>query len=127
MNKQTKLSEIEKHILSAVQSGTPITDAFKPMIKRIMEAALEAENTANTNRRNGKSFKNIKTSHGEFTLETPRDRDGSFEPQLVKKRERILTGDLDQTFLDRLLRLPSFFLTKKIGSDEKHFIQNIKN
>jgi putative transposase len=99
MNKQTKLSEIERHILSAVQSGTPITDAFKPMIKRIMEAALEAEmelhmeaeNTANTNRRNGKSSKNIKTSHGEFILETPRDRDGSFEPQLVKKRERILT------------------------------------
>jgi putative transposase len=107
MNKQTKLSEIERHILSAVQSGTPITDAFKPMIKRIMEAALEAEmelhmeaeNTANTNRRNGKSSKNIKTSHGEFILETPRDRDGSFEPQLVKKRERILTGDLDQKIL----------------------------
>ena len=107
MNKQTKLSEIERHILSAVQSGTPITDAFKPMIKRIMEAALEAEmelhmeaeNTVNTNRRNGKSSKNIKTSHGEFILETPRDRDGSFEPQLVKKRERILTGDLDQKIL----------------------------
>jgi transposase-like protein len=77
------------------------------MIKRIMEAALEAEmelhmeaeDTANTNRRNGKSSKNIKTSHGEFILETPRDRDGSFEPQLIKKRERILTGDLDQKIL----------------------------
>lgn len=106
MTKHNNLSDLEKDILIDVQSGTRITDAFKPMIKRIMEAALEAEmalhleeNPDSSNRRNGKSRKTIKTSNGYFELETPRDRDSSFEPQLVKKRERILTDDLDEKIL----------------------------
>ena len=105
MNKQSNLSELERNILSEVQSGTVITDAFKPMIKRIMEAALEAEMEIHMdthegqNRRNGKSHKSVKTSNGTLEIETPRDRDGSFEPQLIKKRERVLTGDLDQKIL----------------------------
>lgn len=105
MNKQSNLSELERNILSEVQSGTVIIDAFKPMIKRIMEAALEAEMEIHMethegqNRRNGKSRKSVKTSNGLLEIETPRDRDGSFEPQLIKKRERVLTGDLDQKIL----------------------------
>jgi transposase-like protein len=40
------------------------------------------------------------TNHqNSFELETPRDRDSSFEPQLVKKRERVLTDDLDEKIL----------------------------
>lgn len=42
------------------------------------------------NRRNGKMPKQVQTRYGEVTVETPRDRDGSFEPQTVKKRERSL-------------------------------------
>jgi putative transposase len=93
-------SDLERNILAELQSGTRIGDAFKPMIKRIMEAALDAEmelhledNPDIPNLRAGKSRKTIKTSNGTFELETPRDRDSSFEPQLVKKRERVLTDD----------------------------------
>jgi transposase-like protein len=125
MTKHNNLSDLEKNILKEVQSGTLITDAFKPMIKRIMEAALEAEmalhledNPDSSNRRNGKSRKTLKTSNGYLDIETPRDRDSSFEPQLVKKRERVLTGDLDQKIL-------SLFASGMSYSDIQHNLKDI--
>ncbi|ASA55420.1 hypothetical protein BSQ33_06625 [Vibrio gazogenes] len=56
-----------------------------PLIKQITEAALGAEIDLHLadepkNRQNGKSRKNIENSSGEFELETPRDRNGSFNP-----------------------------------------------
>lgn len=45
-----------------------------------------------SNRRNGKSQKKLRTNHGEMTVEVPRDRNGSFEPQLVKKHQRHFDG-----------------------------------
>ncbi|SFP83012.1 transposase, partial [Hydrogenimonas thermophila] len=61
-----------------------------PLIKQLTEAALEAELESHLskeikNRKNGKSSKKMKSSVGEFELEVPRDRNGTFEPQLVKK------------------------------------------
>ena len=47
------------------------------------DVAFEAEELAE-NRKNGKSKKTVKSTSGEFELETPRDRAGTFEPQLVK-------------------------------------------
>ncbi|MGC0371994.1 MAG: hypothetical protein DGJ47_000698 [Rickettsiaceae bacterium] len=47
-----------------------------------------------TNRRNGINKKKIKISSGTYELETPRDRNGSFQPQLVKKRQTILNEKL---------------------------------
>ena len=44
------------------------------------------------NSRNGKRGKTVLTEAGPVSLEVPRDREGSFEPQLVKKRQRRLTG-----------------------------------
>lgn len=41
-------------------------------------------------RRNGKIPKQVQTRYGEVNIETPRDRDGSFDPQTVRKRETIL-------------------------------------
>ena len=45
-----------------------------------------------SNKRNGKTSKRIKTEDGECELETPRDREGSFEPQLVKKHQSRFTS-----------------------------------
>ena len=44
------------------------------------------------NRRNGHSPKTVRGELGELTLDTPRDRDGTFEPQLIAKHQRRLTG-----------------------------------
>jgi len=79
-----------------------------PLVKQLVEAALEAELdshitndvfSGNKNRKNGKSSKTIKTSDGGFILDTPRDRAGSFEPQLVKKNQTHLTDDIEQKVL----------------------------
>ena len=72
--------------------------ALAPMLERILNAALEGEIDAHPtseersqgNRRNGKMPKQVQTCYGEVTVETPRDRDGSFEPQTVRKRETTL-------------------------------------
>jgi len=47
------------------------------------------------NRRNGYNSKTVKTRESSFTLNTPRDRNGSFEPQIIKKGQTILTEELD--------------------------------
>ena len=44
------------------------------------------------NRRNGKTAKTLRTGHGNVSVEVPRDRDGSFEPELVRKHQRQFDG-----------------------------------
>jgi putative transposase len=81
--------------------------AFQPLLKEFLESALEAEATehldlderSNGNRRNGTSKKLLKTSDGSFELETPRDRNGTFEPEIVKKRETILADNLEDKII----------------------------
>ena len=77
---------------------------FDRLLKKIsVEAALNAELThhlghdknqpkSGTNSRNGYSTKTVTTTDGPMELRTPRDRDGSFEPQLVKKNQTRITG-----------------------------------
>lgn len=79
-----------------------------PLVKQLVEAALEAELESHIkedvfsgkkNRKNGTTSKRIKTQDGGFSLDTPRDRTGSFEPQLVKKNQTHLTDDIEQKVL----------------------------
>lgn len=76
-----------------------------PLIKQLTEAALKAElqhhldQEDEPNRRNGTSKKTIKTGSSRFELETPRDRAGTFEPQLIKKNQTQLTPELDRKVL----------------------------
>ncbi len=78
---------------------------LKEIQKRFIERALEAEMTdhlgypkdspegKNTgNSRNGKTRKIVTGGEGDFEIETPRDRNRSFEPQLVRKRQVRLVG-----------------------------------
>ena len=80
-----------------------------PLMKEFLEAALEGEmdshmascleDSENDNRRNGKSTKRVQSPVGAFELETPRDREGSFDPQIVKKRQTVLNASLDNKIL----------------------------
>lgn len=82
---------------------------FTPLMKEFLEAALEGEmathmascheESESYNRRNGKSSKIVQSPMGTFELETPRDREGSFEPQIVKKRQTVLNASLDNKIL----------------------------
>lgn len=94
--------------LEQLQAGQGLTGkdgVLTPLIKQLTEAALKAEldqhlaQDDSPNRKNGYSKKTVKTSVGQFELDTPRDREGSFEPQLVKKHQTKLTPEIDQKIL----------------------------
>ena len=64
-------------------------------------SAAEAEagdQAAPGNRRNGHSKKTVRSDRGELTLDTPRDRDGTFEPLLIPKHQRRLPGFDEKIF-----------------------------
>ena len=94
--------------LKDLQDGKALTgkgDILSPLIKQLTEAALNAEleqhleNDNLPNRKNGKTSKTIKPASGSFDLDTPRDRNGSFEPQLIKKNQTTLTDEIDRKVL----------------------------
>ncbi|KMT64166.1 IS256 family transposase, partial [Catenovulum maritimum] len=94
--------------LKQLQSGKALVGkdgVLTPLIKQLTEAALKAEleqhleDDIQPNRKNGSTSKTIKTSTGEFELETPRDRAGSFEPQLIKKNQTKLSEEIDHKIL----------------------------
>lgn len=113
LNSPTDLDIFKAKILEHIKAGKPLNGkdgVLTPLIKEVMNAALEGEMEAHleneaqldvTNRRNGKTAKTIKSGSGEFELITPRDRNSTFEPQIVKKRQTILTDELD----DKILKL----------------------
>jgi transposase-like protein len=86
---------------------------LKQLTKRLVERTLEAElsdhlgyephhikGRGSGNNRNGKGHKTVQCDTGALEIEVPRDRNGTFEPQLVKKRQRRLEG-----FDDKVLAL----------------------
>lgn len=95
------LDEFFKHY----QGPADFNILFKQLKKAIIERAMGAELThhlgyakgeekplAQRNHRNGTTAKTLLTEDGELPIEVPRDRDGSFEPQLIPKGERRFTG-----------------------------------
>ena len=110
-NKAFDFSAFQAEAIKQLQSGAPITGkdgVMTPLLKMFLEKALDSELTHHLdeserkqgNRRNGKNSKKVKGSFGEFPLETPRDRNGSFEPQMVGKREVFLGKDLEQKIIN---------------------------
>ena len=90
--------------LAALQDGQGLTGKdgiLTPLVKQLTEAALQAELEAHlkadksSNRRNGAGRKTIKSTSGSFELATPRDRAGSFEPQLVKKHQTHMSDEIE--------------------------------
>ncbi|MFT4187342.1 MAG: IS256 family transposase [Aeromicrobium sp.] len=84
------------------------------LTKKVLETSLEAEMTehlgyekhavsASDNARNGTRSKTVLTEVGPVQIEVPRDRDGSFEPKIVKKRQRRLDG-IDEIVLSLTAR-----------------------
>ena len=116
MKKEIDLSnfnfdDFKSDALSQLKEGQALTGkdgVLTPLIKALLESALEGEMDAHlaeergdgvSNRRNGKSSKRIQSSTGSFDLTTPRDRTGSFEPEIIKKRQTVLNESLDNKIL----------------------------
>ena len=103
-----------KELLQVANVGSmaDIQNLFKETIAEFMENGLDAEledelgyskydykNKEGTNSRNGYSQKTLKTSFGNIEIETPRDRNGEFEPQLLKKNQTSISQDIEEKIL----------------------------
>lgn len=81
--------------------------AFAPLLEELINSMLEGELEGHLdederqkgNRKNGKGSKLLKTSAGSIEINTPRDRLGSFEPDIVKKRETIMAASLEDKII----------------------------
>ena len=79
--------------------------ALTSLIKQLTEMALQAElethlsQDLEKNRKNGTSSKTMKSANGTFELDTPRDRNGSFEPELVKRNQTHMSDELESKML----------------------------
>ncbi|WP_417361114.1 IS256 family transposase [Galbibacter sp.] len=107
---QEELDNIEQKALEQFTTGKNLFGkggAFAPLLQRFLNKALEAEMEAhlddsqrlNGNKRNGKGSKRVKTSIGSFDIETPQDRQSSFEPEIIKKRQTILADTLSEKII----------------------------
>jgi putative transposase len=109
--------------LKALQSGQSLTGKdgiLTLLIRQLTEAALTAEldshlaQDVEANRKNGSTRKTVKTPTGAFEPATPRDRNGSFEPQLVKKHQTTLSGEIER----RIIRMFALGMSYKDISQE---------
>lgn len=100
MNKEEMLSDA---FLKQFKSGEELSVFLAQLQKRGIEKMLEGELDAHlgydkhaqatsTNSRNGFSSKRIKTSFGETEIQVPRDRDASFNPMIIPKRQSMVDG-----------------------------------
>lgn len=90
---------------SAKSIQDAVKDAFAPLFERVLNAEMTAHlgydksdqsPKTTVDRRNGYSEKTIKTTAGETTIKVPRDRDGTFEPVIVSKHQRDVSGIEDK-------------------------------
>lgn len=107
-----KLYELLQQAGLPCDSVEDVQDLFKDMVAMTLEGGLEGEleeelgytkydyrNKNTDNSRNGHTEKTLKSSLGEMEISVPRDRKGEFEPQLVKKNQTTLSGDIEEKIL----------------------------
>ena len=107
--KREPMSEGKKNIIGMlleeydIKSAKDIEDALKDLLGGTIQEMLESEmdehlgyqeyeRSDNPDSRNGKKTKKIRGNFGETEIEGPQDRDGSFEPKVVKKRQKDISG-----------------------------------
>lgn len=105
--KKEDLLAIAQEAAKNIKTESDLNALTQMLSKITIEAALNAELddhlgydkhdvTDSTNSRNGYSSKTIQTENGQFEINTPRDRNGDFEPKLVKKNQRRMPSVQDK-------------------------------
>ena len=117
-NPEKEARRERRKALMELLEGAGITDVagvqelYKEMVSTVLENGLEGEldeelgyskydyrNKATDNCRNGHSEKTVRSSFGDIELSVPRDRKGEYEPQMVKKHQTSLSGDIEEKIL----------------------------
>ncbi|WP_372831108.1 IS256 family transposase [Pontibacterium sp.] len=102
MDKQ-QLEAFAREAAKSIKTESDLNDFRQMLTKITVETALNAEldehlgydkhgQSPSDNSRNGYSSKTLRTEDGQFEIDAPRDRDGSFEPKLVKKQQTRFTS-----------------------------------
>ena len=90
---------------NAEEMQDALRDVFGPMFEAMLQGEMDDHlgyesndhgPKSTTNRRNGYTNKTIRTSMGEVEIKSPRDRDGSFDPQIIPKRSKDVSGIEDK-------------------------------
>ena len=104
----------KEQIIAGLRSGKGLTgkdEIFSGMVKDVLETMLSEELNQHLssqrkdlgsnfdNRKNGYNSKTVKTKDSAFVLDTPRDRNSSFEPQIIRKNQTVLTEELDNKII----------------------------
>lgn len=98
-NKQLEI--LPADFFKQFKTGQEFTGFMDALFKRGVEEMLAGEldghlgyekytNSTGSNKRNGSKAKTIKTTKGTYSIDVPRDRESSFEPQLIPKRKRMI-------------------------------------
>ena len=95
----------DNNLSSVADVYSLLRDSFKDILQELMEAELDVSlgyeknqkgDTVSSNKRNGHSPKPLKSQYGEFQIDVPRDRNGEFEPKLLPKYQRDISGIEDK-------------------------------
>jgi putative transposase len=101
-------TDFEREAVSKLRSGKGLTGkdgALTGMISRILTLAMDEEMSEHLsesddgNRRNGHTSKRVRTGMGEIPIEPPRDREGTFSPQMIPKWQRTLAPEIEQQIM----------------------------
>ena len=106
--KEDKLKKLAKEFAKDLKTGEDLNDFTRELVKLTVETALNAElddhlgydkhdpkGHGSGNSRNGTTPKRLKGQHGEVPIDTPRDRNGTFDPQLIRKGQTRKDGVKD--------------------------------
>ena len=114
------LTEAKKNIISTliqeydIKTAEDIQEALKDLLGGTIKSMLEAEmdehigyekyqHSDGNNYRNGTKKKNVRSTYGEFQVEVPQDRNSTFDPQIVKKRQKDIS-EIDQKIINMYAR-----------------------
>lgn len=95
----------DKHLVTADDVQSMLKEMFAETLQEMLEAELDTElgypkngnvPDGGSNRRNGHTKKTVRSQYGEMEIEVPRDREGDFEPAVVKKHQKDVTGIEEQ-------------------------------
>ena len=107
MNDPELFARMKEHLYSkrpVLGEDSPFSELLQQMVNQMLEGEMEAfieeeKAKGKPNKRNGKLGKQVVSTTGPLWVETPRDRNSDFEPELIGKRQKVLSSGLDEQIL----------------------------
>ena len=107
LSDEALLARMKEHLYSKqplLGEDSPFSELLQGMVNKMLEGEMDAflseeKEKGKSNKRNGRTSKEVVSSSGPLQISTPRDRNSDFEPELVGKRQRTLSSGLDEQII----------------------------